>query len=116
MNCLNFLYCFDSHKVKVKVKSLSRVGLFATSWAVACTRLLRPWDFLDKSTGVGCHFRLQGIFPTQGSNPGLLHYRQMLYHLSHQGSPDSHKQTLIPKKISIYNIQIYVSQKIKYTV
>ena len=34
-----------------------------------------------------CHFLLQGIFPTQGSNPGLPHCRQMLYHLSHQGSP-----------------------------
>jgi len=30
---------------------------------------------------------LQGIFPTQGSNPGLLHYRQILYQLSHKGSP-----------------------------
>ena len=51
------------------------------------TRLLRLWDFLGKSTGVGCHFLLQGFFPTQGSNPGLLHCRQMLYRLSHQGSP-----------------------------
>ena len=33
------------------------------------------------------HFLLQGIFPTQGSNPGLLHFRQILYHLSHQRSP-----------------------------
>ena len=49
------------------------------------TRLLSPWNFPGKSTGVGCHFLLQGIFPTQGSNPGLLHCRQMLYHLSHQG-------------------------------
>ena len=71
---------------KVKVKSLSRVRLFATPWAVACSRLLRPWDFLGKSTGVDCHFFLQGIFPTQGSNPGLPHCRQTLYHLSHQGS------------------------------
>ena len=51
------------------------------------TRLLHPRDFLGKSTGVGCHFLLQRIFPTQGSNPGLPHCRQMLYHLSHQGSP-----------------------------
>ena len=51
-------------------------------------RLLRPRDFLGKSTGVGCHFLLQGFFPTQGSNPGLPHCRQMLYRLSHQGSPD----------------------------
>jgi len=36
------------------------------------TRLLRPWDFPGKNTGVGCHFLLQGIFLTQGSNPGLL--------------------------------------------
>ena len=50
------------------------------------TRLLRPWDSPGKNTGVGCHFLLQGIFPTQGSNPGLPHCRQMLYHLSHQGS------------------------------
>ena len=51
------------------------------------TRLLRPWDFPGKNTGVGCHFLLQGIFPTQGLNPGLPHCRQMLYPLSHQGSP-----------------------------
>ena len=36
---------------------------------------------------VGCHALLQGIFLTQGSNPGLLHCRQSLNHLSHQGSP-----------------------------
>ena len=36
---------------------------------------------------MGCHFLLQGIFPTQGLNPGLLHCRQTLYRLSHQGSP-----------------------------
>ena len=40
-----------------------------------------------KNTGVGYHALLQGIFPTQGSNPGLLHCRRILYHLSHQGSP-----------------------------
>ena len=41
------------------------------------------------SPGVGCHFLLQGIFLTQGSNPGLLHCRQMLYLLSHQGIPQT---------------------------
>ena len=44
-------------------------------------------DSPGKNTGVGCHALLQGIFPTQGSNPGLLHYRWILYCLSHQGSP-----------------------------
>ena len=47
-------------------------------------RLLCPWDFPGKNTGVGCHFLLQGIFLTQGSNPGLLHCRQILSHLSLQ--------------------------------
>ena len=47
-------------------------------------RLLRPWDFPGKGIGVGCHFLLQGIFLTQGSNLGLPHCRQMLYRLSHR--------------------------------
>ena len=41
----------------------------------------------SKNTGAGCHALLQGIFPTQGSNPGLPHCRWILYRLSHQGSP-----------------------------
>ena len=76
----------------MKVKSLSCVQLFATPWIVACPKLLRPWHFQGKSTGVGCHFLLQGIFPTQGSNPGLSHCRQSLYHLSHQGSPGKRRR------------------------
>ena len=44
-------------------------------------------DSPGKNTGEGCHALLQGIFPTQGSNPGLPHYRQILYHLSHPRSP-----------------------------
>ena len=39
-----------------------------------------------KNTGVGCHALLQGFFPTQGSNPGLPHCRQILYYLNNQGS------------------------------
>ena len=46
-----------------------------------------PGDSLGKNTGVGCHFLVQGIFPTEGSSSGLPHCRQILYHLSHQGSP-----------------------------
>ena len=45
-----------------------------------------PWDSPGKNTGVDCHSLLQEIFPMQGSNPGLLHCRQILYHLGHQGS------------------------------
>ena len=72
-----------------EVQLLSCVWLFATPWAVAY-QLLCPWDFPGNSPGVDCHFLLQGIFPTQGSNPGLLHCRQTLYRLSHQGSPLGH--------------------------
>ena len=46
-----------------------------------------PWGSSGKNTGVNWHALLQGIFPTQGSNPCLLHSRWTLYHLSHQGSP-----------------------------
>ena len=43
-----------------------------------------PWNSPGKNTGVGSHSHLQGIFPTQGSNSGLLHCWQILYHLSYQ--------------------------------
>ena len=52
------------------------------------TRLLCPWDIPSKITGVICHFLLQGIFPTKGTkatSPHLLHFRQILFQLSHQG-------------------------------
>ena len=51
-------------------------------------RLYRPWNSLGQNTGVGSLSLLQGIFPTQGSNTGgLPHCRQILYQLSHKGSP-----------------------------
>ena len=43
-------------------------------------------DYPGKNTGVGCHALLQEIFPTQGSNPGLPHYRQILYQVHYQGN------------------------------
>ena len=66
--------------------------------AQSCSTLCNPMDCRGpsssvhedspgKNTGVGCHALLQGIFPTQGLNPGLLHCRQILYCLRHQGSP-----------------------------
>ena len=67
---------------------LSCARLFATLWAIHS--LLCPWDSPGKNTGASCHFLLQGIFLTQESNPyllSLLHFRQMLYLLSHRGSP-----------------------------
>ena len=60
------------------------------SLCAIAARLLCPWDFSGKNTGVGCHFLLQGVFPTQGSHLHLLcllHCRQILYMLSPWGSP-----------------------------
>ena len=47
-----------------------------------------PWSSPGQNTGVGSLSLLQRIFPTQGSNPGLLHCSWILYQLSHRGSPD----------------------------
>ena len=46
-----------------------------------------PWNSPGQNTGMCCLSLLRGIFPTQGSNPGLLHCKQIIYQLSHQGSP-----------------------------
>ena len=46
-----------------------------------------PWDFPEKNPGMGCHFLLLGICPTQGQNPGLLHWQEDSLPLSHLGSP-----------------------------
>ena len=59
-------------EVSVRVLPLTR-GLWPP-------RLLCPWDFPGKSTGMSGHFLLQGIFPTQRLNPSLLHVRRILYH------------------------------------
>ena len=78
------------------------------AWSLSHVRLCNPMDCSPpgssvhgdspgKNTGVGCHALLQGIFPTQGSNPGLPHCRQILYCLNHQRSPGN----LCPKLIRI---------------
>ena len=66
---------------------LSHVWLFAAPWTVACQAPPSMGDSPGKNTGVGCHALFQGILPTWGSNSGLPHCRQILYHLSHQRSP-----------------------------
>ena len=66
------------------------------------TRLPSPWDSPGKNTAVGCHFLLQGIFLIQESNLSLLHCRQILYHLSHQGSHQRREYQEF--EISIYKL------------
>ena len=62
-----------------------------------------PWDSPGKNTGVGSHSLLQGIFLTRGSNPGLLHCRQILYCLSHLGSPHLKWQWLLIVPQSLFS-------------
>ena len=54
---------------------------------LAVVRLLCPWDFPGKNTEMACYFLLQRIFPTQESNPHLLHQQVGSLPLSQQGSP-----------------------------
>ena len=66
--------------------------------------------FPGKNTGVGCHFLLQGIFLTQGLNPGLLHCRKILYHLSYMQILSSTHQN---NNDNIHNILWFI--KVLYT-
>ena len=75
---------WENHSAKLtrqwKVKAAQLCPAFATPWTLLM-------DSPDQNTGMGSLSLLQEIFPTQGWNPGLPHCRQILYQLSHQGSP-----------------------------
>ena len=58
-----------------------------------------PWNSPGQNTGVGSRSLLQGIFPTQGENPGLPHCSQILYQLSHQGKKVGYKSQSISGKL-----------------
>ena len=64
-------------------------------WPLFCDRLLCPWNSPGKNTRVFCHSLLQGIFLTQGLSLDLPHCRQILYHVSHQGSPGNQTGVLL---------------------
>ena len=74
------------HTCKWKWKLLSHGHLFATPWTVA-PQVFCPWDSPGKNIGSVAIPFSRGIFPNQVWNPDLLHCRQILYCLSHQGSP-----------------------------
>ena len=80
---IKFLFYFLLLVINCKVKweLLSCVWLFVTPWTMWSTEFSRP-EYWSGSLSL-----LQGVFPTQGSNPGLQHYRWILYQLNHQGSP-----------------------------
>ena len=89
----------------VCVKLLSCVQLFVTP-QMQPTSILCLWNSPGKNIGMGCHFLLQGIFLTQGLNPGFVHCRQITYHLSHRDVP--RKNILLCIKLISYIIHYNV--------
>ena len=107
--CFMFFWCFGQEACRILAPQpgieptapcIGRGSLnhWTSEVAQSCTTLCDPMDcsllgssihgiFPGKSTGVGCHFLLQGIFLTRGSNPGIPHFRQTLYPLSHLEIP-----------------------------
>ena len=69
----------DTYEPCVSTKSLHLSPTLLRPYGPQTARLLCAWDSPGKNAGMGCHFLLQRIFPTQGSNPGLLHCRRILY-------------------------------------
>ena len=82
-----YIHCFHCLKCSYSLKILMWVKVRQSCLTLQHHGLYSPWSSPGLNTGVGSLSLLQGIFPTQGSNPGLLHCRQILYQLSHKGSP-----------------------------
>ena len=77
---INFLSYVEERKVVV-------VKVAQSCPTLRPHRLYSPWNSPGQNPGVGSLSLLRGIFPRQGSNPGLPHCRRILYQLSHKGSP-----------------------------
>ena len=84
-DCCIILYSIDIFCCLVTKLCLT----LSQSYGLWPSRLLCPWDFPGRNAAVGCHFLLQGIFPTQGLNPRLLHLPLCLlfYHWATRGAP-----------------------------
>ena len=97
--CSRFTCISSALTVKWKW-SRSVVSDSATSWTVPA-RLIHPWDFPAKSTGVGCHFLLQGISLTQGSNLGLLHCRHLSVWAAREALGDLPNPGIEPRSLAL---------------
>ena len=97
---LHILYILSWYILAVVMSDLQRRNFILTVCVLVirpCPTLVTPWTvahqaplsmgFSRQESWSGCHALLQGIFPTQGLNPGLLHCRWILYQLSHKGNP-----------------------------
>ena len=89
VNKINFPQKRQSTPNLIKLKSFCSASKSDSVMPSLCdpTDYTSPWNSPGQNTGVGSLSLLQGIFSTQGSNPGLQHCRQILYQLRHQGSP-----------------------------
>ena len=85
--------CGDSLSFDVQYHSPPGESLSVVSNSLWPHWLYSPWNSPGQNTGVGSLSLLQGIFPTQESNRGLLHCRQILYQMSYQGSPSPQKSS-----------------------
>ena len=79
--------CVDSRKLFCCYLGAKSCLTLLQPYGLQHSRLLRPWDFPGKNTGVYCHALLQGIFLTQGWNRSLLYWQEDSLPLSHLGSP-----------------------------
>ena len=115
LNLLQYCFCFmfwifgcEAYGVLApwKLKLLSHVWLFATPWIIQSMEFSRP-DYWSGSISL-----LQGIFPTQGSNQGLLHCRRILYQLSyHQESALSLNHWTAREVLLSFLVSSYVNWK-----
>ena len=93
---LLFQFHFDTAHICIIFQKVFETEKLTYTWSESCLvvsdslqlhGLYHPWNSLGQNTGVGSLFLLQGIFPTQGLNPGLSHCRQIFYQLSHKVRP-----------------------------
>ena len=99
-------HCQAAQSLLLHACMQAHVQLFCDLMDCSPTRLLYPWDFPGKNTGVGCHFLLQGISLTQGLNPCLLcllHWHVGSLPLSPLGSP------CFPEQPSTWTLPVYIS-------
>ena len=82
-------FLFRCHRALSRAPVLTGEGAQRASEGhpVVSSSLYSPWDSPGQNTGVGSLSPLQGVFPTQGLKPGLLHCGRILHQLSHKGSP-----------------------------
>ena len=102
--CTHFLSMLSQTATGLEVKWSESCSVMSNS--LQTHGLYSPWNSPGQNTGVGSPYLLQGFFPTQGSNPSLPHYRQILYQLSHKESPLSHRLSGLKQHTSVLSSEI----------